>query len=326
LDTLLGWLARRALHGLFVLFGVSVLSFVLVELAPGDFFAEMRLDPRISEATLRTLRARHGLDRPLPERYARWAASLARGELGYSFAYGSPVATLLWPRVRNTLLLTTTATATAWALAIPVGAWWAATRRAATRRSLAVLMAVLLAIPDIILALALLLLAVRTGWFPAGGMTSVGHEQMSLAARIRDIVSHLVLPAAALALCVLPSLTRHVRASVAATLDAPFVQAARGHGLPEWRVLFAHALPAAANPLISLFGLSLATLLSMSLLVEIVMSWPGLGPLLLEAILARDFHLVLGLVLASTVLLLGGNVLADALLLAADPRIRREEK
>jgi len=317
-------LARRALHGLFVLFGVSVLSFVLVELAPGDFFAEMRLDPRISEATVRTLRARHGLDRPLPERYARWAASLARGELGYSFAYGSPVAPLLWPRVRNTLLLTGTATTLAWALAIPIGVWWAAARGAFARRGLAVLMAVLLALPDILLALALLLLAVRTGWFPAGGMTSVGHEQMSTAARLRDVMAHLVLPAAALVLCVLPGLTRHVRASVGSALDAPFVQAARGHGIPEWRVLFRHALPAAANPLISLFGLSLATLLSMSLLVEIVMSWPGLGPLLLEAILARDFHLVLGLVLASTVLLLAGNILADVLLLAADPRIRRE--
>jgi peptide/nickel transport system permease protein len=319
-------LARRALHGLFVLFGVSVLSFVLVELAPGDFFGEMRLDPRISEATLRTLRARHGLDRPLPERYARWAASLARGELGYSFAYGSPVAPLLWPRVRNTLLLTGTATALAWALAIPIGVWWAAARGAFARRGLAVLMAVLLALPDILLSLALLLLAVRTGWFPTGGMTSVGHEEMSTAARLRDVMAHLVLPVAALVLCVLPAVTRHVRASVGSALDAPFVQAARGHGIPEWRVLFRHALPAAANPLISLFGLSLATLLSMSLLVEIVMSWPGLGPLLLEAILARDFHLVLGLVLASTVLLLAGNVLADLLLLAADPRIRAEDK
>jgi peptide/nickel transport system permease protein len=286
----------------------------------------MRLDPRISEATLRTLRARHGLDRPLPERYARWAASLARGELGYSFAYGTPVAPLLWPRLRNTLLLTGTATAIAWALAVPIGVWWASSRGSAVRRSLAVLMATLLAIPDILLALALLLLAVRTGWFPAGGMTSVGHEQMSRAARLRDVVSHLALPAAALVLCILPGLTRHVRASMAAALAAPFVQAARGHGIPEWRVVFRHALPAAANPLVSLFGLSVATLTSMSLLVEIVMSWPGLGPLLLEAILARDFHLVLALVLASTVLLLAGNVLADVLLLAADPRIRAEER
>jgi peptide/nickel transport system permease protein len=318
-------LARRAFHGLFLLFGVSVLSFVLVELAPGDFYAEMRLDPRISEETLRALRARHGLDRPLPQRYLRWVASLARGELGYSFAYGTPVAPLLWPRLRNTLLLTGTATAAAWALAIPIGAWWAAARGAAVRRSLAVLMATLMAVPDILLALALLLLAVRTGWFPAGGMTAVGHEHMSWAARIGDVVSHLVLPAAALVLCVLPSLTRHVRASVATALGAPFVQAARGHGIPEWRVLFRHALPAAANPLVSLFGLSVATLTSMSLLVEVVMSWPGLGPLLLEAILARDFHLVLGLVLASTVLLLAGNLLADVLLMAVDPRIRTEE-
>jgi peptide/nickel transport system permease protein len=112
---------------------------------------------------------------------------------------------------------------------------------------------------------------------------------------------------------------------VAAVLDAPFVRAARAHGIPERRVLFRPVLPAAANPLISLFGLSVAGLLSMSLLVEVVMSWPGLGPLLLEAILARDFHLVLGPVLASTLFLLCGNLVADLLLLAADPRIRADE-
>src|SRR6185295_4516753 len=192
--------------------------------------------------------------------------------------------------------------------------------------ALAVATAVLLAVPDVVIALALLLLAVRTGWFPAGGMTSIAHEQMSGAARAWDVASHLALPAAALVLGILPVLVRHVRASVADVLESPFVRAARGHGIPERRVLFRHVLPAAANPLISLFGLSLAGLLSMSLVVEVVMSWPGLGPLLLEAILARDFHLVLGPVLVSTVLLLGGNLLADLLLLAADPRIRAEEK
>ncbi|HEY3119379.1 MAG TPA: ABC transporter permease [Vicinamibacteria bacterium] len=321
----MSWLARRALHALLLLAAVSVLSFVLVEAAPGDFFAEMRLDPRISEATLRAMRARHGLDRPLPERYLRWVASLARGELGYSFAYDSPVAPLLWPRARNTLLLTGTATALAWLLAVPLGVWWATRRRAAVRHALAGLTALLLAMPEIVLALGLLLLAVRTGWFPTGGMVSLGHEQMSWRARVMDVAAHLALPATALVLGILPVLLRHVRASVAAALEAPFVQAARAHGIPERRVLFRHALPVAANPLISLFGLSLAGLLSMSLLVEVVMSWPGLGPLLLEAILARDFYLVLGLVLASTVLLLGGNLLADALLLAADPRIRAEQ-
>ena len=302
-----------------------MLSFVLVELAPGDYFAEMRLDPRISEATVRALRARYGLDRPLPERYLRWVASLARGELGYSFAYGQPVGPLLWPRVRNTLLLTGTATGLAWMLAVPLGAWWATRRRGVADASLAGLTAILLALPDLVLALGLLLLAVRTGWFPAGGMTSLGHEQMPAGERLRDVAAHLVLPVTALVLGILPVLVRYVRASVADALAAPFVRAARAHGIPERRVLFRHALPAAANPLISLFGLSLAGPLSTSLLVEVVMSWPGLGPLMLEAILARDFYLVLGPVLASTLLLVGGNLLADALLLAADPRIRSEQ-
>jgi peptide/nickel transport system permease protein len=314
-------LLRRGLQGVLVLFAVSVLSFVMAELAPGDFFSEVRLDPRVSEATVRALRARHGLDRPLAERYALWVGSLARGELGYSFAYASPVGPLLWPRMRNTLVLTVTAVAAAWSLALPLGMWWA-TGRPAARRAFAAVTAVLLATPDIVIALALLLVAVRTGWFPAGGMTSVAHEQMSRAARAWDVASHLALPAAALVLGILPVLVRHVRASVADVLASPFVRAARAHGIPEGRVLFRHVLPAAANPLVSLFGLSLAGLLSMSLVVEVVMSWPGLGPLLLDAILARDFFLVLGLVLASTVLLVGGNMLADALLLAADPRIR----
>jgi peptide/nickel transport system permease protein len=312
-------------HGFLLLVGVSVLSFVLVELAPGDYFAEMRLDPRVSEATVRALRVRYGLDRPLPERYLRWVASLATGELGYSFAYSQPVGPLLWPRLRNTLLLTVTANGLAWMLAVPLGAWWATRRRGVADASMAGLTAVLLALPDLVLALGLLLLAVRTGWFPAGGMVSLGHEQMSSGARWRDVAAHLVLPVTALVLGILPVLMRYVRASVADALGAPFVRAARAHGIPEVRVLLWHALPAAANPLISLFGLSLAGLLSTSLVVEVVMSWPGLGPLMLEAILARDFYLVLGPVLASTLLLVGGNLLADTLLLAADPRIRGEE-
>jgi peptide/nickel transport system permease protein len=285
----------------------------------------MRLDPRISEETVRALRARHGLDRPLLERYFLWLGSLARGELGYSFAYGSAVGPLLWPRLRNTLVLTVTAVGAAWVLAVPLGMWWATRRGSGARRAVAALSALLIAVPDIVIALALLLLAMRTGWFPAGGMTSIAYEQLSPAGRVLDVARHLVLPAAALVLGILPALVRHVRASVADVLGAPFVQAARAHGLAEGRVLWTHVLPAALSPLVSLFGLSLAGLLSMSLVVEVVMSWPGLGPLLLDAILARDFFLALGLVVVSTVMLVCGNLVADALLLASDPRIRRED-
>jgi peptide/nickel transport system permease protein len=317
-------LAARAIQGLVLLPVVALASFVLADLAPGDYFADMRLDPRMSEEHVRSLRERHGLDRPLPERYARWLGSLARGELGFSFAYGQPVAPLLWPRARNSLVLNVVATTVAWALAIPLGVWWARLRSRRGAHVLAAATAVLLALPDVVVALALLLFAVRTGWFPAGGMVSLGLEQMAWGARAVDFARHLALPATALVVGILPVLVRNVRSALADTLEAPFVRAARAHGLPERRVLFRHALPAAANPLVSLFGLSLAGLLSMSLLVEVVMGWPGLGPLMLEAILARDLHLVVGPVLASTVFLLFGNLAGDLLLLAVDPRIRAD--
>jgi len=155
-------------------------------------------------------------------------------------------------------------------------------------------------------------------------MTSGDLEALSPVNKLRDLARHMTLPVIALVLSSLPLLVRHVRAAVADVLDAPFLLAAQGHGIPRRRLLYRYALPAAANPLISLFGLSIGALLSGSLLIEVVMSWPGLGPLLLEAILARDLYVVIGGVLFSTLLLLGGNFLSDVLLFLADPRIRTE--
>ena len=223
-----------------------------------------------------------------------------------------PAAPLLFARARNTLLLTGTAALVSWLIALPLGLWLAARRGTWQDRAGTTAMAALVAIPDLLLALALLLLAVHTRWLPAGG----GWERAS------QIPAHLVLPAGVLVLGALPLLVRHVRAAVGEALDTPFARAARGHGIPRARLLWRHALPAAANPLISLFGLSLGTLVSASLLVEVVMSWPGMGPLLVEAILARDLFVVIDGVLFSAVFLIAGNLLADVLLYAADPRIR----
>ena len=179
-------------------------------------------------------------------------------------------------------------------------------------------------IPDLALSLGLLVVAVKSGWFPMGGMVSLQFESLSFLGKIRDLFLHMALPIAALVISVLPLLVRHVRAAIAEVLDAPFLLAAQGHGIPRRTLLYGYALPAAANPLISLFGFSVGTLLSGSLLVEVVMSWPGLGPFLLEAILARDLYVVIGGVLLSTLFLVGGNFLADLLLYWADPRIRTE--
>jgi peptide/nickel transport system permease protein len=318
------FLLRRLGHAAFLLLGVSVLAFAFSTLAPGNYFDEMRLNPQISAERLSALREQYQVDRPMAVRYERWAVALLHGDLGFSFAYNTPVAPLLWTRARNTLLLTGTATLLVWMLALPLGVWSAERLGRPVDVALSWATVVLLIVPDMALALGLLVLAVRSGWLPTGGMVSVGFEGFSLGQKIRDLALHMVLPVTVLVASALPVLLRHVRAAVAEALEASFLRAAEGHGISRRRLLYRYALPAAAHPLIALFGFSLGALLSGSLLVEVVMSWPGLGPFLLEAILGRDLYVVIGGVLLSTLFLVVGNLVADLLLYWADPRIRAE--
>jgi peptide/nickel transport system permease protein len=318
------YLLRRLRHAILLVIGVSVLAFFFTALAPGNYVDEMRLNPQISPESLLALRAQYQFDRPLPLRYLSWVKSVLRGQMGYSFASNASVAPLLLVRAKNTLLLTITATILAWLLALPLGVWSAERQGRFPDRVISWSTAALLVIPDLALALGLLVLAVKTGWFPTGGMLSVDFESFSPFQKMCDLALHMTLPVAALVLSALPLLVRHVRATVAEVLQAPFLLAAEGHGIPKRTLLFRYALPAAANPLLSLFGFSIGALLSGSLLIEVVMSWPGLGPFLLEAILSRDIYIVIGGVLFSTVLLAAGNFLADILLYWIDPRIRTE--
>lgn len=315
---------RRLSHAFFLLLGVSILAFLFTTLAPGNYFDEMRLNPQIAPESVAALRAQYELDRPLPIRYASWVNSVLHGQMGFSFAYNSAVAPILFVRALNTLLLTITATLVAWGIALPLGIWSAERFGRLPDRLLSWATAALLVNPDLTLALGLLVLAVRTGRFPPGGMTSLDFASLSLGGKLRDLAMHMTLPVAALMLSALPLLTRHVRAAVVEVLNAPFMLAAKGHGIPRRTLLYRYALRAAANPLISLFGFSIGALLSGSLLVEVVMSWPGLGPLLLESILSRDLYVVIGSMLLSTIFLVSGNFVADILLYWADPRIRTE--
>jgi peptide/nickel transport system permease protein len=313
------FLAQRLMRTMFVLLGVSVLAFVLLDLAPGEYFQEMRLNPQIARETVAALRVEYGLDQPLPLRYARWVRSVSRGELGYSFAYNGPVWPLLKTRIGNTLILTITALVCSWLIAIPLGVWTASRAGRWEDRISGVGNTFLLATPDVLVALGLLAFALRVGGLPTGGMHGPVTER-----NVKDLALHLILPVLALIAGTLPVLVRHVRSAMLEVLHAPFIAAARGHGIPRLRLLFGHALPAAANPLLSLFGISVGMLLGVSLLIEVVMGWPGVGPLLLQAILERDPHIVVAAVLFSTLFLMTGNVLADIFLYVADPRIRVE--
>ena len=316
------YLIRRAGQAILVLVGVSLLTFAFAEAAPGSFLDELRVDPSVSPSTIEALRERYALDRPFAEKYLRWVGSVARGEFGYSMAYDRPVGPLLWPRALNTLVLALPATLLAWSLAVPLGAWAASLRGGSFDRGVAVATTALLSIPELLIGLGLLLFALRTGALPTGGMVSTGFAEMSRPDQLWDLGLHFVLPLTGLTLTITPALVRHVRASLNDVLHAPFIHAARGKGVPESRLLFRHALRAAANPLISLLGLSIAGLLSTSLVIEQIMSWPGLGPLALEAVAARDLHLVVGAVTCSTGLLLIGTLVSDALIWVADPRVR----
>jgi peptide/nickel transport system permease protein len=318
------YLERRIIHGILLLLGVSVLCFLFSDLAPGSFFDEMKLNPQISAETVAALRAQYGLDRSLPVRYGRWVKSVARGDWGYSFAYNAPVRSLLVVRARNTLLLTASATLLAWMIAIPLGVWIASRNGEWGDRLTMAGTSFFLAVPELVVALGLLYWVVRTHALPAGGMTSVNFDELGSLAKLADLALHLMVPVTILVLASLPILLRHIRTSMVEVLQSPFIQAARGHGIGRARVFFHYALPAAANPLISLFGLSVAGLLSGSLLVEVIMGWPGLGPLLLEASVSRDIYVVVGAVMASTLFMITGSFLADVMLVVVDPRVRVE--
>jgi len=212
-----------------------------------------------------------------------------------------PVSVLIWPRMRSTLLLTATSLGLAWTIALPLGVWAAARKGSSLDRLLVLLTSGLLSIPELVLACGLLIVAAKTAWLRIGGLP---------------------LAVCVLAPASLPLLLRHIRAGVLTASGASYVRAARAHGISEGRLWFRHVLPAASHSLISLFGLSVAGLLSSSLLVEVVVGWPGLGPLFLEAVAARDFYIVAGVVFLSANFLAAGNLLADLLLYYGDPRIR----
>jgi len=318
------YLQRRLAHSILLLISASVFCFLLSDLAPGSFFDEMKLNPQISAGTVAALRSEYGLDQALPVRYGLWVKSVLRGEWGYSFAYKSPVRSLLIIRARNTLLLTSLAMLLAWLTALPLGVWIASRPGRWDDRLSMAGTSWLLAVPELVLALGLLYVVIRTRALPAGGMVSVRFENLSLRAKICDLSAHLVVPLTVLVLASLPILVRHVRASMTEVLQAPFIQAACGHGIGQTRLLFRYALPAAANPLISLLGLSVAGLMSGSLLVEVITGWPGLGPLLLEASMSRDLYVVVGVVMASTVFMILGSLLADVMLVIFDPRVRAD--
>jgi peptide/nickel transport system permease protein len=319
------YVLRRLVQLVPLLLAVVTLTFLLLKLAPGDYLTSLAENPQVSAATVDAMRHRFGLDRPWTVQLALYLKNLLLHlDLGESFSRHQPVFTVLRQGLLNTLLLAIGGALVTWGLAIPLGALAAARQDSFLDRALSLVAFVGLSVPEVLSGLLLLMLAANTGWFPVGGMRSLDWESLPPAGQALDLLRHLALPALVVGFVPLASRMRQMRGSLLDVLRLEYITTARAKGLDERTVVMKHALRNALNPLITLFGYTLGSLLSGSLVAEIIFSWPGLGRVTYEAILSRDQYLVVGSVLMASVVLVLGNLVADLLLAVADPRIRHD--
>lgn len=319
------YIIKRILQTIPLLIIVSVISFFIIRLAPIDPLAELRLNPSISQETLDKEIKRLKLDKPIYIQYGSWAISFIKGDLGYTSA-GEKVSTKLKERIPNTLLLTAIVIFMTWIVGLPLGILAAIRKETALDRLLTVISSVGMAIPSFFFAILMLMFAVKTGWFPVGGLTSYNYNDMSFCGKCIDLAKHLVLPVVVLFTISLSGLQRQMRANMLEVLDSDYVKFARAKGLSEFKVVFKHALRNAINPMITLLGFEFAGLLSGAALTEYVFQYPGLGRLILEAVMKSDINLVMASLMMGTIMLIAGNLIADILLMITDPRTRKVQE
>jgi peptide/nickel transport system permease protein len=313
--------ARRAVSGFGVVLGVVTLMFALLRLAPGDP-ALLLVGPAASAEQVAVQRHALGLDRPLPAQYATWLGRFARGDWGTSIATGRPVRTMLaraWPA---TVRLVGISLVLSYLIGIGVGVVQA-TRGGRLDTALSVATVTLFALPGYWLGLMLVMLfTYRLRWLPAFGAAGFDADFLPPAARLADRLRHLALPLATLTLVGVGGTARFVRGAMLDVAGAPFVAVARAKGLSERRVTFHHVLRNALIPVLTLLGLSLPTLFSGAVFIEAIFAWPGVGRVLVEAVQARDYPVVMAATAVSAVLVVLGNLLAEVLVSVADPRVR----
>jgi peptide/nickel transport system permease protein len=318
---MLGYLLRRLLHMAPLLVGITFLTFLIIDLAPGDYFSTLRMNPAIPPELIRAMEVQFGYGDPLLLRYLKWLWRVLHLDLGVSVAYRVPVADLIGARATNTVIQALTSMLFTWTLAIPLGVLAALRPNTLEDRVLSFFAFFGMSLPNFFLAFLLMFVALQTGWFPIGGSVSVAYETLPWWGKVADRVHHLWLPVIVLGTGGMASLMRLMRANVLEIKQADFVRTARAKGLPERLVVGKHILRNALNPFVTLAGYEFGSLLSGAALVEAVMNLQGLGTLMLEAVRSLDVYLVMGSVLIGSLLLLLGNLLADLALTLVDPRI-----
>jgi peptide/nickel transport system permease protein len=315
-------IAYRIAQTLVTLLLVTMLTFALLAAAGGDALNTLSDDPLASETTLRQMRHIYELDQPLPVRYWRWLSNTARGNLGESFFYHAPVSGLLLPRLLNTAIIAFIALVIAWGVALSLGMIAARSEGSWVDRFCEFIILLSASTPRIVLALAMLALASGTSWLILGSSPS-NEKSVNMASGSAYFLRALI-PALVLAAPLVALFMAQVREGVRQALGEDFVLVARAKGLGEGDILIRHALRAALNPLITIFGYSLGGVMSGSVIVETILGWQGLGALSVVAVRSRDVPLLLGIVMLTATAVFAGNLLADILLHLNDPRLRQE--
>jgi peptide/nickel transport system permease protein len=318
---MLRFIIKRVLGMIPLILGVTFLSFLIMSLVPGNFFSSLKMDPSLSPSVIHQMQVEFGLDQPLLVRYFKWLWKVLHLDFGISLTYRVGVIDLIYARAFNTIILAITSMLVSWLLAIPIGIIVAVRQNSLWDRLLSFLAFLGMSLPNFFLAFLLMFMALRTGWFPIGGTVSVDYDSLDRWSKVLDRADHLILPVIVLGTAGMASLMRLMRSQILEIKNSDFVRTARAKGLSERVVLYKHVLRNALNPFVTLAGYSLGDLLGGAALVEAVMNLQGLGLLLLTAVRQLDIYLVMGSVLAGTILLLVGNLLADILLVAVDPRV-----
>lgn len=316
------YLLKRLGFAFVLVFVVSSAALLLARLAPGDFTVVQ--GEHLTAEQREELRHSLGLDRSFTSQYFSWLGGAARFDFGCSMLYSRPVGELIGERALNTAVLATAALLIATLIGIPLGVY-SGTSTGLSRAIVKLISTIGISMPPLIASLALVFIAARTGWFPAGGMTSSTGIEMTWAQWIADIARHLPMPALALAIPLAATLEKLQSEAIASSAREPFVTASRARGVTVSQSLLRHAWPVSLRPVLGLYGLMIGSLFSGSFAVEVVTSWPGLGRLMFEALKARDLFLVAGCAAAGGFFLAAGTLIADLLLAWTDPRVTSGE-
>jgi peptide/nickel transport system permease protein len=319
------FLARRALQAVLLVAITLTLTFILLDLAPGDPLARY-VDPSVDPVDIERIRHSLGLDQPLHVRYLQWAKAFVTGDFGNSLSSHRPVRDLLGEAIPRTLLLTSIAFAVQLTLGVFAGTLAARNRRRATDRVVSIAVVLAYAIPPFYLAYLLITaFAIEHSWLPTAGISTPGLHATGFA-WLADRVRHLILPSIVLGVASAAGFARFTRGSMVEALSEDYVRTARAKGVSESRVVWRHAFRNALGVLITLAGLSAPWLLGGAVVVETVFAWPGMGSLMVESIYARDYPVVLAINFVGACMVIGGNFLADVAVLRSDPRTAALER